>query len=282
MALENTSIFSAKGENPFLATSPSIGQVLLESKQQLEPQVLHDRGVRLASCARQDVQEGRVDKRVLSMLEYLSVSGLKPTVAGLPCAGSARTAEAINAAPSASSEAVEITAVNGVPIAGHQGQGSIADTTVRRLLMLQGLSRPRRIVSLMRFPGAAAAIVSPSAGTAIKVAFGAPAGTSARAAGARGLRAQPQRVDQADRTARRDPRPDGRQRPFEPRRSATPLEKPARREATMATTSPPSPPAAPPPPSPPPGAPGQRRACAPAPAPAAGASSRSGRSGSSC
>jgi hypothetical protein len=182
VALENTSIFRAKGENPFLATSPTIGQVLLESKQQLELQVLHDHGVRLASCARQDVQEGRVDKRVLSMLEYLSVSGLKPTVAGLPCAGSARTAEARNAAPSASSESVQITAVNGVPIAGHQGQGSIADTTVRRLLMLQGLSRPRRILSLMRFPGAAAALASPSAATAIHVAFGAPAGASARAA----------------------------------------------------------------------------------------------------
>src|SRR5207302_8650978 len=42
VALENSSIFRAKGENPFLATSPTVGQVLLESKQQLEPQVLHD------------------------------------------------------------------------------------------------------------------------------------------------------------------------------------------------------------------------------------------------
>jgi hypothetical protein len=183
VALENTSIFRAKGENPFLATSPSIGQVLLESKQQLEPQVLHDHGIRLATCARQDVQEGRVDKRVLSMLEYLSVSGLKPTVAGLPCSGSTTPAEAGNAAPSASSESVEITAVNGVPIAGHQGQGSIAETTVHKLLMLQGLARPERIVSLIRIPGAAATLASPSAATAIHVAFGAPAGASARAAG---------------------------------------------------------------------------------------------------
>ena len=36
VALENTSIFRAKGENPFLATSPTAGQVLLESKGQLE------------------------------------------------------------------------------------------------------------------------------------------------------------------------------------------------------------------------------------------------------
>src|SRR6202035_5268695 len=86
VALENTSIFRAKGENPFLATSPTVGQVLLESKQQLEPQVLRGGGVKLGRCARQDVQEGRVDKRVLAALEYLGVSGLKPTVSGLACA----------------------------------------------------------------------------------------------------------------------------------------------------------------------------------------------------
>ena len=78
VALENSSIFRAKGENPFLATSPTVGQVLLESKQQLEPQVLHDSGITLGACGRQDVQSGSVDKRVLAMLEYLSVSGLKP------------------------------------------------------------------------------------------------------------------------------------------------------------------------------------------------------------
>src|SRR5207253_10647589 len=59
VALENTAIFRAKGVNPFLATSPSTGQVLLESKQQLERQVLHDGGVRLARCGRDAVQGGR-------------------------------------------------------------------------------------------------------------------------------------------------------------------------------------------------------------------------------
>jgi murein DD-endopeptidase MepM/ murein hydrolase activator NlpD len=182
VALEDTSIFRAKGENPFLATSPTVGQVLLESKQQLEPQVLHDGGIHLGACARQDVQEGRVDKRVLAMLEYLSVSGLRPSVSGLPCAGGAPAALAANAPARASSEAVEITAVNGIPIAGHQGPGSIADQTVRKLLMLEGLSRPQRIVSLMSYPGAAGALTSAKAADAIHVAYDAPGGASARAA----------------------------------------------------------------------------------------------------
>jgi len=182
VALEDTSVFRAKGENPFLATSPGVGQVLLETKQQLEPQVLHDGGIRLGSCARQDVQGGRVDKRVLAMIEYMSVSGLKPTVAGLPCAASTPAALAANAAASASSKAVEITAINGTPLAGNQGPGSIGEETVHKLLMLQGLSRPQRIVSLTGDPEAAAVHASPSAAHALHVSFASPGGKAGHAA----------------------------------------------------------------------------------------------------
>jgi len=180
VALENTSIFRAKGENPFLATSPTVGQVLLESKQQLEPQVLRDAGIRLSACGRQDVQTGKVDKRVLAVLEYLSVSGLKPSAAGLPCSDSTPAAALVSAN---AEESVRITEINGVAIAGHQGPGSVADTTVRKLLMLQGVTRPRQIASLMSYPGAAGAVAVPSARDAIRVAFEAPGSGGAHAAG---------------------------------------------------------------------------------------------------
>jgi len=188
VALEDTSIFRAKGENPFLATSPTVGQVLLESQQQLAPQVLHaaspegDGGIQLGRCARDDVQEGRVDKRVLAMLEYLSVSGLRPSVAGLPCPPVASGAAVANPSAGDTSDAVNIVAINGIPIAGHQGPGSIAEQTVRKLLMLQGVARPRRIVSLESIAGAAASVASPHASKGIHVAFGVPAGASAHAA----------------------------------------------------------------------------------------------------
>jgi murein DD-endopeptidase MepM/ murein hydrolase activator NlpD len=183
VALENTAIFRAKGENPFLATSPTIGQVLLESKQQLVPQVLHDGGIRLGRCGREDVQAGRVDKRVLTMLEYLSVSGLKPTAAGLPCAGSTPAALAANPAASASSTSLLITAINRIPVAGHQGAGSITDITVRKLLTLQGLARPRRIASLLDYASAKFAFASPTARRAIRVDFSAPGNGVSRVAG---------------------------------------------------------------------------------------------------
>ena len=83
--LENTSVFRAKGENPFLGNSPTVGQVLLETKEQLEQQVLSDPGIHLPACGRQDVQTGQVDRRVLATLEFLSVSGLHPTVSSLRC-----------------------------------------------------------------------------------------------------------------------------------------------------------------------------------------------------
>jgi murein DD-endopeptidase MepM/ murein hydrolase activator NlpD len=179
VALENTSVFHARGRNPFIATSPTVGQVLLESKQQLQPQVLHDSSISLSSCARDDIGAGRVDKRVLAMLEYLSVSGMSVSVAGVPCAA----AQSASTDETGTVGAVQITAIDGVPVAGHQGAGTVADTLVRKLLMMQGLARPREILSLMSYPGARGAKTSAGAADAIHVIYTAPAGSLARAAG---------------------------------------------------------------------------------------------------
>jgi transglycosylase-like protein with SLT domain len=186
--LENTSIFRAKGENPFLGNSPTVGQVLLESKEQLEQQVLSDRGIHLATCGRQDVQTGQVDRRVLATLEFLSISGLRPTVSSLKCTHVA-AATAANAAETSAGDAIEIAAVNGVAIADGQGPGSIADITIHKLLTLQGTMRPNRIISLTSVPGAANTSASPGQRNSIRVEFaplqsGAGANGRARAAGA--------------------------------------------------------------------------------------------------
>ena len=50
--------------------------------------------------------------------------------------------------------AVDIAAINGIPIYGHQGPNSIADVTIQRLLTLQGTMKPHQIISLMTFEGA--------------------------------------------------------------------------------------------------------------------------------
>jgi Transglycosylase SLT domain len=185
--LENTSVFRAKGENPFLGNSPTVGQVLLETKEQLEQQVLSDPGIHLPACGRQDVQTGQVDRRVLATLEFLSVSGLHPTVSSLRCSHVA-PADAANAAETAAGDTVAITAINGIAIAGHEGPGSIAEIAIHKLSTLQGTIKPSEISSLESYPGIANTVAAPGQGKAIRVEFaplqGGAAAGKARAAGA--------------------------------------------------------------------------------------------------
>jgi hypothetical protein len=183
--LENTSIFRAKGENPFLGNSPTVGQVLLESKEQLEQQVLSDSGIHLAACGRQDIQTGQVDRRVLATLEFLSVSGLSPTVSSLKC-GSEAPAVAANVAETAAGDAIDIAAVNGIPIADGSDPtrpSSIAEITIRKLLTLQGTMKPSRIVSLTSYPGAANTFAAPGHDNSIHVEFSPLQAGEARSAG---------------------------------------------------------------------------------------------------
>jgi hypothetical protein len=178
--LENTSIFRAKGENPFLATSPTVGQVLLESKPQLEQQVLRDPGVRFASkCGRGEVQAGQVDRRVLAALEFLSVSGLKPTVSSLGCTQGA-AAGAGNSAGGSAGNTLAISAIDGTAIAGHEEPGSLADIAVRRLLRLQGTMKPRQIATgSLSYPGTSNTLTLPADRGLIHVDFGAEGGARA-------------------------------------------------------------------------------------------------------
>jgi Transglycosylase SLT domain/Peptidase family M23 len=153
--LESTAIYRAAGKNPFLgsgADAPSVGQVLLMSKEQLTQRVLADPSVNIYACGRRDIEAGLIDRRVLAVLEYLSVSGLKPTVSALRCGHSVMT-ESGNISEHTPGDAVDIAAINGIPINGHQGPGSITDITVRRLLDLQGIMKPHQIITLMTYPG---------------------------------------------------------------------------------------------------------------------------------
>jgi hypothetical protein len=183
--LEETSVFRAKGENPFLATSPTVGQVLLASKPQLEQMLLRDPGVHLPACERGAVRAGEVDRRVLAALEFLSVSGLSPTISAAGCGHATAVPGASNTIAAAAGEAVDISAIDGTPIAGHEGQGSVTDIAVRRLLRLQGTMKPAQIVSAIGYPGTDNTLTSLGHRGLIHLAFASP--RSARAS--RGARA---------------------------------------------------------------------------------------------
>ena len=118
----------------------------------LARRVLADPAVTIYGCGRQDILAGRIDRRVLAVLDLLSSAGLAPTVSSLQCGHSIYTTSG-NVSEHATGSAVDISAINGIPIAGHQGRGSVTEAALRRLVALQGDMRPHQIISLMRVEG---------------------------------------------------------------------------------------------------------------------------------
>jgi murein DD-endopeptidase MepM/ murein hydrolase activator NlpD len=171
--LEATAIYRAAGKNPFFgpdAKNPSIGQVLLMSKEALETRVLADPKIDIYGCGRKDIEGGQIDRRVLATLLYLRLSGLEPTVTSLHCGHSFLTASG-NVSEHSSGTAVDIAKINGIPIIGHQGKGSITDITIRRLLLLQGNMKPHQIISLMTYRGTDNTLALPDHNDHIHVGF---------------------------------------------------------------------------------------------------------------
>jgi hypothetical protein len=154
--LEATAIYRASGRN-LLRDGPTVGQVLLLSKSLLQKRVLADPRIQIYECGRADVRAGRVDRRVLATLAYLSESGLRPTVTSLKCGHSFYTKSG-NVSHHSSGNAVDIAKVNGIPVLGHQEAGGIVDQTVRRLAQLQGAFEPAQIISLFEIGGATIAM----------------------------------------------------------------------------------------------------------------------------
>jgi SLT domain-containing protein len=151
--LEATAIYRAAGKNPFVSMrAASAGQVLLMSKETLAARALADKNADIYACGRNDIQTGEVDRRVLATIEFLSVSGLHPTITSLKC-GHSFLSKSGNVSEHSSGNAVDIAAVNGTPILGNQGKGSITETTIQKLLTLQGSLQPHQIISLMDMGG---------------------------------------------------------------------------------------------------------------------------------
>ena len=145
--LETTAIYRAAGEDPF-GPDASVGQVLLMSKAALIQRVLADPRLSIYECGRSDIQSGQIDRRVLAMLEYLVAKGYRPTVTSLKCGHGYYTASG-NVSAHSYGAAVDIAAVNGIPILGNQGPGSVTEAVLRDLMALQGTMRPAQLISLM-------------------------------------------------------------------------------------------------------------------------------------
>jgi hypothetical protein len=145
--LETTAIYRAADKNPF-AENPTVGQVLLMSKAALQQRVLNDPALSIYACGRNDIATGQIDRRVLAVMEYLVAKGYRLTITSLKCGHSYLTSSG-NVSAHSYGSAVDIAAVNDIPITGHQGPGTITEAVIKDLLLLQGTMRPVQIISLM-------------------------------------------------------------------------------------------------------------------------------------
>ena len=138
--LEATAIYRAKGKNPFARNLGGAG-VLLLSKEELEKRVLADKSLSIYECGRTDIATGRIDRRILAMLEYLVAKDFKLTITSLECGHGIMTASGYVSEHS-TGDAVDIAVIDGVPVTGHQGPGTMTDELIRTVLQLQGNDAP--------------------------------------------------------------------------------------------------------------------------------------------
>jgi len=148
--LEATAIYRAKGKSPFAKLSGA--GVLLLSKEALQKRVLADQDLDIYSCGREDIAGGRIDRRILAMLEYLSTNGFKLTISSLQCGHGLLTTSG-NVSEHSTGDAVDIAVINGIPVTGNQGPGTETDDLIHAVLRLQGTMHPHQVISLEDLPG---------------------------------------------------------------------------------------------------------------------------------
>jgi hypothetical protein len=170
---DTASIKDKLGKSSYLAPGAKLtmpGQALLLDDHAVRHAVLNDDQIQMYGCGRQDIIDNRIDDRVLATLEFLRLSKLDPTVTALECGHSFFTTSG-NVSEHSSGDAVDIAAINGTPILGHQGPGSITDDVVRQLLELQGLMDPHQIITLMTYAGHDNTLALPDHANHVHVGF---------------------------------------------------------------------------------------------------------------
>ena len=134
--------------------SETILRGLDASKQKLEQQVLSDPRVQISPAGRGDVTSGKLDARVLAIIEYLAQANGQVSVSCLITGHSLY----VHGHPGVVSahiygRAVDISAVGNVPILGNQGPGTVTERAIDQLLALPQSVQPLQVISLMTLGG---------------------------------------------------------------------------------------------------------------------------------
>ena len=125
---------------------------LAASAKRLQLRVAHDKRVVFYAGGRRDVEQGRVDTRVLLVAEYLANSFGHVRLSSL-VTGHSLFSSSGNVSAHVYGRAVDVAEVGHVAIYNNQEPGSVTERAVKLLLMLPGKVEPRQIISLLDLDG---------------------------------------------------------------------------------------------------------------------------------
>jgi hypothetical protein len=123
------------------------------AKTSIATRLLSDRNVSIYEGGRNDIVQGKVDVRVLAVIAYLRESFGEVTVSSL-ISGHRLYARPGVISAHVAGHALDVSALGGTPIQGHQEPGGITERAVRDLLLVPSEVMPRQIISLLGMGGA--------------------------------------------------------------------------------------------------------------------------------
>jgi hypothetical protein len=121
-------------------------------RDSLADRVLESRALQIYDGGRGDVQDGRIDPRVLTLLLYLAESHEEIVVTSL-ITGHGYYARPGVPSAHAFGEAIDIAAIDGTPLLGNQEPGGTAERTLREILVLPRELQPAQVISLFELGG---------------------------------------------------------------------------------------------------------------------------------
>ena len=122
------------------------------AKGRLAEKVLSTPGILIYGGGRTDLMMGRIDVRVIVLIGYLAERHGSVTVSSL-FSGHRKFARPGVVSAHVFGHAVDIAAVGGTPIAGHQQPGGLTEAAVRSVLLLPSELQPQQVISLLGLGG---------------------------------------------------------------------------------------------------------------------------------
>ena len=122
------------------------------AKKRLAKRLLAEDDVWIYDGGREDIAAGRVDVRILVVIQYLKERHGAVTVSSL-FSGHRKFARPGVVSAHTYGHAVDIAAVGDISIAGHQQPGGITEAAVRSLLLLPAELQPQQVISLLGLGG---------------------------------------------------------------------------------------------------------------------------------